>query len=270
MKFIFISLLFFTSLGFAQAVNQNTTTVTEKESFWQKNKVIGGLKSFNVIGRGREMDEVSGRRFKSKNEMFLGLKNQSGWGVQGMIVETAQVKGVSSKNTFGPADPSVTLMHPIMETANFKMTGAFRQYFPVSDLSVSNNLWQQAYYLNTTWKLKNKIELFNQAIPRYFSQSKYKSTDTTFYTEDYTTLTKVIHPKVRLGMGQHSQVEVHQETATGFVADIYPLMDVMITPTVYFGPRVYFPILASGSVYDAARSVSLNEAQVEFYLNATL
>jgi hypothetical protein len=140
----------------------------------------------------------------------------------------------------------------------------------VSDRSVNDRQWQQAYYTNSLLKLKNKFDLANFSVSRYFSQPNYKPTDATFYTEDFTPLTRSLNKWVRVGFGQHSQIEFHPSTPTGFTVDLYPLVDIMIAPTVFFGPRVYFPVIVSGSVYDSARNVSMNEVQAELYLNATL
>ncbi|MBK9294406.1 MAG: hypothetical protein IPM57_08160 [Oligoflexia bacterium] len=257
-----------------QPIQQEVTQLPQQvqSQFLKDIKLTGGFKSYNNFARERELLEKEGLRFKSKNEFALGFKDSMGWGLSALAVETLETKGKSSLNKFGPADPSLTITHPIYKSDFFKLTGAFRQYFPVSDRSATNHVWQHAYYLNSTLKMANKIEWSNSLTPRYFSQDKYKSTDTSFYIENWSTITKQFEniKWLRVGAGMHHQVEVHPGTQTGIVMDVYPQADFMLTSNIYAGPRIYFPTYVVGSVSSSAKSAALSEVQAEFYLQATL
>lgn len=268
---LLIAIIIF-SVQLQAQVPQSTTQIETKKGFFAEPKLSAGFKSYNNPGRERELAEAKGRRFKSKNEFSLTLKDQLGWGVQALAVETLETKGDAKLNKFGPADPSLTFSHPIFENDIFKISGAFRQYFPVSDRSVTNHIWQHAYYLNASAKLPGKIEITNILTPRYFTQDQYKPADTLFYAENWNFITKKFDSIkwLRVGLGQHHQVEVHPVTQTGVVADIYPIVDFIVSSNIYFGPRVYFPVLVSGSVADSAKNATLSEAQAEFYFQATL
>jgi hypothetical protein len=243
-------------------------------------KLIGGIYSYNDFARQFEMVDSTpklqnaGRVIKSKNELFLGLRNADGWGVQAMVVPyyfSWDSNPAAQKNSqIIQGDPSLSFMHPIYKSDNVTLTGKFREYFPVGDRSVNRSQWQQAYYLNLGMKLPNKVDLYNSLIPRYFSQAFYDAKDTTFYVEDVTTLTRSLASWVRVGLGQHTQIESHLVTPVGKTVELFPLADFMLSPTVFMGPRVYLPIYTQNSVYDAPRSAALESVQAELFFQATL
>ncbi len=246
---------------------------TQPEGFSENLKdlvIHGGIKSFNEFGRARELENPSGRRLYSKNEYFATVQTKSGWGLFAQGVESQNSNGSRGRSTTAPEDPSIGILHPIYENDKVKMWGLMKEYLQVGDYSVHQHLWEQSYYWYTVAKLKNKINFFNVLIPRYFSQPQYAPDDTTFFIEDYLTVSKPLNKWLRYGIGQHTQMEEHPVTLTGVTSDIYPFLNIQVAPKsfpmVFIEPRIHFPIYVNGSVYDAPRLVSLNEAQAEIYI----
>jgi hypothetical protein len=221
------------------------------------------------------LHQTPGRNMNSKNEYFVGVKSKAGYGIIAQGVEYGYNYVDASRNTVGPGDASLSLLHPIYENDRLKLWGMFREYFPIGNYSVTMHQWQQAYYFNTTYKMANRWDLFNQVIPRNFVQDRYneipgKSPDTTFYVEDFGHISRKANNWFRYGVDQHLQIEAHNSAPVGKTWEIFPLADFMLSPTIYMGPRVYFPIAVQNSVYDAPTAVSTANIQAEVYLQATM
>jgi hypothetical protein len=250
--------------------NEPETLSTNLPSVFSEPHLMLGLKSYNDSGRPSDFDNPSGLRVKSKNEYYAGVKSQTGFGIYGQAVEYVKQYGSADLNRFNPGDPSVTLVHPVYEDSRLKITGALREYFPVSDHSQSVGQYQQAYYNNINYKLPNRFDLFNQITPRNFVQAKYADSDAKFYVEAWTIVTRPVKEWLRLGAGQHFQYEAHSATPTGNTLEVFPMADFIINRNIFVGPRLYLPVSVQNSVYDAPKKVSLSEAQAELYFQATL
>ena len=68
---------------------------------------------------------------------------------------------------------------------------------------------------------------------------------------------------------EHSS-RCYLRTAAGQTLELYPMADVVVAPGVFFGPRIFFPVAVSNSVFDAPKKVDMNNVQPELYLQATL
>jgi hypothetical protein len=238
--------------------------------------LIGGIYSFSDFGRKvEETNPKNGRLVSIKNEIFAGFRTDDGWGLQAMVVP--YFKSYDAKESLGkntkviPGDPSLSFMHPIYKSDTILISGKYREYFPASDYSIDRHNWLQTYYLNLAWKLPHRFDLFNQLIPRYFIQSYYKHDDNSFFTEDYTAVTRSLNSWTRVGVGQHTQIAVHpSDDPVGKTVELYPMADIMITPTIFFGPRVYFPIYTQNTVFDGPTATNFDNVQTELFFQATL
>jgi hypothetical protein len=263
-----------------------TTKIEEPSDIFSRPRLMAGIKSYDDSGRPQELSTPGQRQFRSKNEFFFGVRSKSGFGIYGQAVEyvhyytpVTTTSGPSKPTANAKAapidgarngDPSLSLMNPFYSDDRLSVTGQFREYFPVSVRSVNQGIYQQAYYVNLLYKMHGGLDFYNQLVPRYFSQMTYKATDGVFYTEDWTTISRQFRPWIRAGFGQHYQVETHNNTPAGQTVEVFPYADLMLTKTVYIGPRIYFPVAVQNSVYDAPTAVSANNIQAEVYFQATL
>jgi hypothetical protein len=188
-----------------------------------------------------------------------------------MAVTTGSVYADDSRNNVGAGDPSVTLIHPVLyKDRDMTISGQFRRYFPVSDWASNRNQQQYAYYMFTTYAFGHGVNAFNQLTPRFFQQSYYKPSDTHFMTEDYTTLTKQVASWFKYGLGQHTQIEWHDQTSMGQTVEVYPLADLVFSKNISVEPRYYLPVYSMNRVYDAPKSVSLGDSRAEIYMQITI
>ncbi len=281
-QFLGVILLFvlFSSLSFAQKnastsanpEGQSTTTINASPDIFSNPSLMGGMKAYNDVGRAQQTAPAGSRQFISKDEFFLGVRTQGGFGLFGQVVQDFKNYSPGGKKLTGfyTDDPSISFLHPIYTSDRLIITGLAREYFPASAWAVGGNIYEQAYYLNIVYKMKGGYDLFNQLISRYFSATNYVPSDSVFYEEYTTTLSKLLGRSVRVGLGQQTQVETHNDTPVGKTLEIFPYADFLISKTIFAGPRVYIPVAAQNSVYDAPIGVSISNVMAEFYLQATL
>ena len=60
------------------------------------------------------------------------------------------------------------------------------------------------------------------------------------------------------------------DTSTGSVVEVYPLVDFVLNRNVFIEPRVNLPVYTVNSVYDAPKTVSLDQAQFEVYVQLSI
>ena len=233
---------------------------------------MAGIKSYNDSARLFEYQDPNGRQFRSKNEYFIGGKTGQGWATYAQFVENVLSFGNAQKNKFSPSDPSFNIVHPVMDNGKLKITGQLREYFPSTDGSVKNQSWQQAYTSSLIYKMPHRYDLGNSLTFRYNSQPNYAAKDFQLYIEDTTAIVRPVAKWCRIGFGQHFQYETHVGVPTGKTLDVFPMADFMLSSTVFAGPRLYFPVAAQNTVgvNEAPSGVSLQNAQAEFYFQASL
>jgi hypothetical protein len=234
-------------------------------------KVTAGFKSFDATGRPQESGFQNGRTSRMRNEFYAGLIHESGWGLSVMGVQYGETYKDNNKSNYGAIDPSVTLIHPkIYDDGTLKLFGQLRRYFPASAFTLSRHQEQYAYYLFATYKMPRAVDMFNQLTPRYFAQDFYKPSDSVYFVEDYTTITKKINSWFKYGIGQHTQVEWHESTSPGRVVELYPLVDFVMNDNMFFEPRVFIPIYKTNEVWDSPRAVSLDSTMFELFWQASI
>jgi hypothetical protein len=259
----------------APATNSIATPFKISAPEFGKFKLRAGLKSQNTTGRLFEYDNANGKRYQSKHEFYIGAVHTSGWGGYVQAVQSgslyAGAMAESSRSGLRAGDPSFTLLHPDWyRGTSVTLGGQYRAYFPNSARSRDLDLYQQAYYLYTTWKMPAMWTLWNQTAPRYFIQSHYGPSDTTYAIEDLTTLSKQLSPTLSAGIGQWTQVEAHDKTATGVSVDISTFVRYTPIQNLWIEPRLLLPAYEKNSVYDAAPTASLRNARAELYAQMTL
>jgi hypothetical protein len=277
---IILSFVLFSSLSFAQKnapttanpEGRTTTTIETPSDIFANPNMIGGVKTYNDGGRTAQLNSNVGRQFVSKDEVFLGVRSQSGFGLYGQIRQDYRIftPGGKFANGYYTGDPSVSLMHPIYSSDRTRITGLARQYFPASVHSTSENIYHTAYYLNILNELRGGYDLFNQFTSRYFSATNYMPNDGVFYEEYMTTFSKLVSQSVRVGFGQQFQLETHNDIPVGKTLELFPYADFMFSKTIFGGPRIYVPVAVQNYVYDAPTDVSLNNVMAEIYFQATL
>jgi hypothetical protein len=239
-------------------------------------KMKAGIKSQNTTARIYEFDNENGKRYIQKQEYYLGFVHENGWGLYGQAVTSGptyagQGNGLKGAGVVGAGDASATILHPDWFRGNsLTLGGQFRSYFPVTDRSQDRQQHQFAYYLYTSVKLARSWSIWNQTVPRYFSQSYYKPSDTTYYLEDLGTLAKALSSRWSVGVGEWTQVEAHSETKTGVAVDLEAFARFMPIANIWIEPRFIVPAIIKNAVYDQAQGVSLSNARAELYAQMTL
>jgi hypothetical protein len=229
--------------------------------------VIAGWKSRNNTGRAEEMNSEKGREMALKQEVWAGYKHDSGWGLYGMYAGNYNNFKDDAKTKWNMADPSITLVHPALYTSdNLKVTGKLRRYLPLSKFSDAHNMVQTAYYIDATYKMGRGQEIYNNVTFRNFTYDTHGPGSTDYYVEDTTNYTKEFAKNWRWGLGHWTQYESHFNTSPGLTVELVPMLDYMITPKSFMGPRVYLPIAVNNKVNDGAKDARWNQAYFQFFV----
>lgn len=258
----------------AEAAAANTSTEKSPGSSPSSSilsHVIAGMKSQNNSGRSDDLKAVNGRQVQAQQEVWLGYKN-AGWGLYGLYANTyTNYKATPSKTKWTMGDPSATLVHPAWYSGeNFRVSGKLREYFPISTYSADHGMRQTAYYLDMSYQMAHRQEIYNNTTFRNFTYDNHNGSATKFYVEDTTNYTKYFAKNFRWGVGHWSQYETHFNTPTGYCVELTPILDYAPSPKIFMGPRIRVPVVAHGSVYDGPTSASLNQAYFQFFLLANL
>lgn len=254
----------------APATSTSTTQDASQPSSLRKSIVLG-WRSYNDMGRLGDLDSKTQRTSKEKQEFHFGYKHKSGWGAQGLAVQSYYSYNDSTKNRWGASDPSLTISHPaFISNDDFALFGSIRAYFPYTQDSIRNDRRHYAYYLMSSWNLSGGADVFNIAIPRWFAANKYKKDDTRFYIEDRTIYTLPINKEWRWSMGHWTQYEQHEDLAPSLCIEAVPQLDYMFSRSVFLGPRASFPIYRRNQVYDGPKAVALDQAYFELFMQAFL
>jgi hypothetical protein len=229
--------------------------------------VIAGLKSQNNSGRVAELNSEKGRTIQAKQEVWLGYKHDSGWGLFGLYATTYNNYKDDAKTKWSLGDPSATLVHPAWYSdGNLRVTGKLRRYFPESDYSKAHGMRQTAYYLDATYKMSHGQEIYNNLTARKFTYDNHGPANTDYYVEDTTNYTKTFAKDFRWGVGHWTQYESHYNTSPGLSIELVPQMDYMLTPSTFMGPRIRLPVVAENSVLDGPKAVKWNQAYFQFFV----
>ena len=222
-------------------------------------------------GRKFELETVGGKNYSLKNEIFVGLKHNSGWGLAGSAAFVNKSYDDSSKNSSAGADSTILAFHPsIYKDQSTNIYGYARFYLPTSESSQLADKHQYAYYSFADVELGGKWSLSNNLIPRYFTQNSFNPGDTYFYVENETDVYYKLSQWFSIGGAPYLQLDMHDRTAPGTTIELCPLLDFNLGKHALIEPRAYLPIYVDGVVNGGAKAASLANAAAELYLKLSI
>lgn len=268
------------TISTSSPANTSTTTISPTKS--ASSNLILGFKSTNDSVRSANSDVIGSRTAKSKNEAYLGYRLDSGWGaffnaVQSYNVyyrENTQInaKTKTKANGWSLGDPSITILHPdYYKSSNLNLFGQFRYYIPTTQNSVDKNVNLFSYYFRLNAKFEGGHEIFNELIPRYFSNSTYLPTDTTNYVEDTTIYSyKLDGTGWKIGGRSWAQYEEHKKTGTGYCLEAGPQATYTFSSNLNVSPSIMLPLLKNNKVYEGPEAVAMDQAYLSILVQARL
>ncbi|PWU17153.1 MAG: hypothetical protein C5B49_09495 [Bdellovibrio sp.] len=259
----------------ASAQDQASTLETPFSSVqaptFGNNSLMLGIKSWGDSGRVREVVDPVGRQFELHNEYFVGLRNVNDWAFYATAVTDGDTFGDNTKTRYAAGDPFLTFQHPIYKDYSTTVFGQIRQSFPVSTGSqAKGNLKKTRYWLISDTAFANRVDLLNAFVPTYVYQDRYIGTETAYYIDDWTELTKRMNGWLSVGVGQHTQVEWFRDKRSAAGIDVYPMADFILSSNFSIGPRVYLPVFAKGLLSDGPTKVSTDNVQFELFTKIAL
>jgi hypothetical protein len=271
---ILCSTLLITASFSAWAVTQQSTYINDPtNNETPKSSLILGFASYNDTTQNYLFQNSTQQNYEGTQEIYSGWKWSNGWSFYGIVKSYAENYNQDSTQTFHwvTGDPSLTLGHPLLyKDYNLEIGGQVRAYFTVSNYSSKHNISPYAYYSFLLYRLGAKTEINNALIPRLYYEPNYIVGDTTTYLEDRTSWTRNMNNWFAYGVGQWTQLENHYQKESGYCSEVYPFMNFKLAPNVTLSPRIFFPVMTYGSVYEGPTSVALDNMRAELFFGASL
>jgi hypothetical protein len=258
----------------ARAQTSQQSLSTSQDNSYVLDHVLLGMRSYNDTTQVRLMQNPTNQSLLGTQEFYAGWKFESGWSLSAMVVQTYSVNNSQAAQPglqWEVSDPSITIGHPeLYHEGGLKIIGQFREYFAMSPYFLNHHISEFAYYSLLEYKFAGGSKLFNALIPRYYYEPEYIAGDTTTYLEDATNWSRKLNRSFSMGVGQWTQVENHSTNTTGYCSEVYPFVEYKWSDKVTISPRVLFPILTSGSVYQGPTAVSLDNVRANIFFQAAL
>lgn len=223
-----------------------------------------------TLGRKWELEEIGGKNYSRKHEVYLGAKHSSGFGatLTGSVSGTSFADNTKDAQTTG--DITTILYHPTFyKDTSWDFYGLGRIYFPTSDASKTINKMRYYYYFGTNYTFTGNFRLENGIGLHYFTQNKFADDDIFFLFEEELYAKYDVTKWLTLGFGPYLQVHSKERTAPGTAIELTPFLGFNLGEHAYFEAKSYLPIFTDGSV-GSPRNASLNEIGSEIYLKLWL
>ncbi|MES2965271.1 MAG: hypothetical protein V4760_15400 [Bdellovibrionota bacterium] len=229
------------------------------------------LRSRVTTGRKYELEEIGGKNFSRKHEVFLGAKHSSGFGAS--LTGSVSVSSFDddTKNKQTTNDITTILYHPTLYKADgWDFYGYGRVYFPTSDASKKTNSTHYLYVLGTNYDFGGGFRLENCIIPHYWTKDSFADDDTYFLLEEELIAKYDVNKTITLGLGPYAQIDSHERAAPGTSIEITPIVALNLGDHAYFESKMYLPVYTDGQVGGGPRRAALSEIAGEFYLKLWL
>ena len=209
----------------------------------------GEFNSNLTLGTSQTLDIEGQKATTFTNEVVLGFKEQSGWGLLASAAFNAVSNSDAAYDVRELGDPSLIALHPDWyRDDSLRVSGQFRYFAPMAATSKEVSLQHSSYALNVHAKLASGLDLKNSIIGRYFWQSLYYEGDAYMMLQDLTEVTKALSPEFSLGVGQQTRIEAHHMSDTGTRVELVPLARYKVFSKVALEAKAYLPILKTGVV----------------------
>lgn len=274
-SFSFVFALILSGYSFAASTTAAENNVTQKRPTTTTaavSSLLLGFKSWESSGRAAYLNDDNARVMKSKNEIYLGYRDQSGWGgyAQGVQYYNSY-KNNAEKTKWSAGDSSITLLHPDWyQSPTVTIYGQFRYYIPTTEWAVEKTVQQYAYYLRANFVLAPGHELFNEIITRYYDNKIYDIGDTTSYVEDTTVYNYKLNKNWKIGAKSWAQYEYHVTDEAGYCLEAGPQLIYAFNSNFSISTSISLPLAIKNKVYDGPKSVSTDQAYLDIFIQAKL
>lgn len=172
----------------------------------------------------------------------------------------------------GMGDIGTQFFHPIFSDDIQNYSGMLRVSLPTSGRSQDLNSFNYGYNIIHSYRLPKEWNLSTVLSISYFSRNSYAPpTDTLFGSGLINSLNRRMNSWLRLGGGQRTSVSTHIGRATGKSVEVFTTADFLLTPSIFMGPRVHFPIYAQGAAYsDVPTNPAIQSISADFFMQISL
>ncbi len=179
---------------------------------------------------------------------------------------------VEQANPTGLSDLSALFFHPIVRDEDQNFSGMFRTSIPTTERSESTNSVSLGYNLIYSLKLQRQWNFSTVWSLTYFSRSNYTAPmDSIYGTGLINSLNRRMNSWLRLGSGQRSSLMTHTTRAPGVSTEIFTTADFLITPSIFLGPRIHFPVYSEGASFsDVPTNPAIQNISADFFMQVSI
>ncbi len=229
------------------------------------------LRNTMTVARAEELQDIGGKEFGNLAEIRAGLKHKSGWGFMLTGANATTNFADNGKNTGNNGDATMILNVPsLIKTDSFHWFGYARAYFPTSDRSASNNVSSQAWYNFFEFNLGHNVTATNLTIARVFSRDLKQDSDLTSFVYNSLEFAHQTTSWAALSFGGQFEADNTVRNGTGHEIDLYPFVDIAVTPNILIEPKYYFPVFVGGNGGVGASGASMNQSYFELFVKLAI
>jgi hypothetical protein len=223
-----------------------------------------------TTGRKYELEEIGGKNFGRKHEVYLGAKHRSGFGAALTGSVSATSFADTQKDTQTTGDLTTVLYQPTWyKGGGWDFPGMGRVFFPTSDASKTTNKMKYYYYLGSNYTFSDSFAIENSIGLMYITQNKFADDDVYFIFEEELYAKYKMLGWLTFGFGPYLQSYSKERSRPGTSIELAPHIGMEIGSNIYFESKAYLPIFVDGDVGNPRRA-AIDEIGGEFYLKMWL
>lgn len=231
------------------------------------------IKNTLDLAKRGELETVGGKASYIKNELFIGAKHDSGWGLRGTMAVTSESYDKRSRDRWDNSDSSAILDHPkLYKGEMFSQGGFFRVYFPTTESSSKAGKYRYRYNFGSELKFSQALSLSNDLSVNNYTQTAAVKPDTTrWMITDELQLTYKLNKFASLGAGSDYISYLYEKNEQNARVDLYPELALMFGNFTLYS-RYYFPvqILNQGDGGKDGETAALDYSYAEFLLKLAI
>ncbi len=188
------------------------------------------------------------------------------------VDESVSLIDPTNQTANGLQDISVQFFHPIIKDDDQNLSGMLKSSIPTTEKSQSNNNITLGYNLIYNVKLAKQWNFSSVISFNYFSRGSYTPPlDSIYGAGLINSVNHRLKPWVRLGAGQRTGLIAHTSSPTGTTAELFTTADFVITPSIFMGPRIHFPLYSQGATFsDVPTAATADNISADFFMQVSL
>ena len=188
------------------------------------------------------------------------------------VDEALSMADPTNQNSAGFQDLNLQLFHPISKDDSQSLSGMLRSSLPTTERSQANSNVSLGYSMIYSLKFAKKWSFSTVVTLNYFSRSTYAPPFDSIYGMGLiNSFNHRLNSWLKLGGGQRSGLINRTQSPTGASTEIFSTADFTLSPSVFMGPRVHFPIYSEGAAFsDVPTRAAIQNISADLFMQVSI